>query len=53
MFASAGAATGDEARQLAEAAIGKDGLLKAPDNPLCCPFTQQLMQDPVVLGVRI
>ena len=33
-----------------EAAIGKDGLLKAPENPLYCPFTQRIMLDPVVLA---
>ena len=41
-----------EAKVAAEAAaaIGEDGLLKAPENPLYCPFTQRIMRDPVVLA---
>ena len=41
-----------EAKVAAEAAaaISEDGLLKAPENPLYCPFTQRIMRDPVVLA---
>ena len=35
---------------LAEAALTEKGLLNPPETPLCCPFTRQVMKDPVILA---
>ena len=48
--AGAGVDVSDGAGAAAEAALSKEGLLKAPESPLCCPFTQSVMRDPVVLA---
>ena len=43
-------ADGGAAGQLAAEALDADGLLRPPENPLVCAFTQQLMEDPVILA---
>ena len=41
---------GGVAGKLAAAALDEAGLLKAPEHPLVCAFTQQIMTDPVILA---